>query len=319
MDGSLNVPGGAGGTERYKRMFCPVGQGFMVQGTANGNAQMKNIYRAFVKESVANNSEFNKNSNSVSTINDHNWDEILNVARVDYTQFSKLQVPQIKIHTIINNQFTKEITMAFNPNAVDGFDTAMDAVSYETSFTNDAYFSMNNNSNDFIITTLPFDINKRIPFSLKAGSQATFKVFVGDIINFSGSDNVYLYDGSSGIYYDIKNSYFEITLQAGIYTNRFEITFKNDALSVSNNINDNIIVVQNNTNQLLTVSNPYLLDIKSVTLFDITGKLLFNKVNLGSSNSYEFSTASFSDGVYLVKIQSSDGQTKTQKIIVSPN
>ena len=68
-DGTPIPGGGATGTERYKRMFCPVGQGFMVRGTANGFAQMKNLYRAFVKESVANNSEFNRNSTSVSTLN----------------------------------------------------------------------------------------------------------------------------------------------------------------------------------------------------------------------------------------------------------
>ena len=291
----------------------------MVQGTATGEALMKNLYRTFVKEGTANNSEFNKNSNSVSTVNPDNWDAILNVAGVDYTQFSKLQIPQIKIHTIFNNQFTKEITMAFNPNTTDGFDTAMDAVSYETSYTNDAYFSMSDNSNAYIITTLPFDINKRIPFTLKAGIQSSFKVFVGDSINFTGSDNVYLYEGLTGIYYDIKNSYFETTLPTGIYTNRFEITFKNDALSIPGNATSTVMVVQNNANQLLTVLNPNLIDINTVTLFDITGKLLFNKEKVGANNSYQFSTASFSDGVYLVKIQSSDGQTKTQKIIVSSN
>jgi hypothetical protein len=318
-DGSLNVPGGTGGTERYKRMFCPVGQGFMVRGTAIGFAQMKNLYRAFVKESVANNSEFNRNSTSVSTLNPDNWDDILNVAGVDYTQFSKLQVPQIKIHTIINNQFTKEITMAFNPNTTDGFDTAMDAISYDTSLTYDAYFSINNDSNGYIITTLPFDINKRIPFTLKAGNQTAFKVFVGDIINFTGSHNVYLYDGLTGVYNDIKNSYFETTLPAGIYTNRFEITFKNDALSASNPIKEDIVVFQNNTNQLLTVSNPNLLDLKSFTLFDISGKKIFSHLNLGTNSSYAFSTAALSDGVYLAKIQCSDGKNKVQKIIVSSN
>jgi hypothetical protein len=59
------------------------------------------------------------------------------------------------------------------------------------------------------------------------------------------------------------------------------------------------------------------LDIKSVLLYDISGKQLFEKTNLGSKTNYEFSTASFSDGVYLVKIQSSDGQSIGKKIIIS--
>ena len=126
VDGTLNIGGVPTGTERYKRMFSPVGQGFMIEGTANGNAQMKNSYRVFQKEGVLNNSEFNKNSNAVSNVNGENWDEIPNVAGVDYTQFSKASVPQIKIYTTLDNQFTKEVTLAFNQNTTDGFDTAMD-------------------------------------------------------------------------------------------------------------------------------------------------------------------------------------------------
>lgn len=316
IDGSLNVTGGSTGAT-YKRMFSPVGQGFMIEGTVNGTAKMKNIYRAFVKEGVANESQFEKTSNANNAaIGVQNWDQIPNVAGVDYTQFSKAPTPQIKIHTIFNNQFTKEITMAFNPNTTDGFDTAMDVTSHDN-LTNDAYFSMVDNAKNYVITTLPFSVDKRIPFTLKAGEQASFKVFVGNTINFDNAENVYLYDGLTGIYHDIKNNFFETTLSAGVYVNRFEITFKDASLSVSNPIKESLIVTQNNGSQQLIVFNPNLMDIKAVTLFDITGKQLFAKTNLGTKTSYEFSTSSLSDAVYLVKIQSSDGQSFGQKIIVS--
>ncbi|MCF6130854.1 T9SS type A sorting domain-containing protein [Flavobacterium wongokense] len=316
IDGSPNTTGSSTGST-YKRMFAPIGQGFMIEGKVNGNAQMKNLYRVFVKEGVASNSQFEKNTTTSNTIGIQNWDEIPNVAGVDYTQFSNAPTPQIKIHTTFNNQFTKEVTMAFNPNTTDGFDNAMDVGSYEANLTNDAYFAIPNNTKNFVITTLPFDINKRIPFTFKAGEQATFKVAVGDIINFNDAENVYLYDGLTGIYHDIKNGYFETTLPAGNYTNRFEVTFRDAALSISNPIKENITVVQNNTSHQLIISNPNMMEIKAVTLFDITGKLLFNKTKLAVKGSYEYSTASYADAVYLVKIQTSDGQSFGQKIIVS--
>lgn len=316
IDGSLNTTGASSGST-YKRMFTPVGQGFMVQGKVNGNAQMKNAYRAFVKEGIANNSQFERNSNNSNVIGAQTWDNIQNVANVDYTQFSKMPTPQIKIHTVFNNLYTKEITMAFNPNTTDGFDNAMDVASFETNSTNDAYFSLAGNAKNFVITTLPFAVEKRIPFSLKASDQTSFKVYVGDIINFMGADNVYLYDGLTGIYHDIKNGAFETTLPAGTYTNRFEITFRDAALSVTNPIKENITIIQNNTTHQLTVLNPNMMDIKAVTLFDITGKMLFNRTKLGAKNSYEFPTSSYAEAVYLVKVESSDGQSIGQKIIVS--
>ena len=319
IDGSINTTGVSSGVA-YTRMFSPVGQGFMVEGRINGTAQMKNLYRAFVKEGVANNSQFERlaNANSLNAVSYENWDEIHNVAGVDYTQFSTAPTPQIKIHTIFNNQFTKEVTMAFNPNTSDGFDSAMDVSSYESNFTNDAYFSLLDDTKNFVITTLPFDVEKRVPFNLKAGNQASFRVFVGDVINFNQAQDVYLYDGLTGIYHNIKNGFFEVNLPAGNYTNRFEITFKDsNALVINNPIKASVTIVQNNTTQQLIVLNPNLLDIKSVMLFDITGKLLLNETKLNSKTSFEFSTASLPEAVYLVKIQSSDGQTTGQKIIIA--
>ena len=319
IDGSINAAGGGTGSA-YKRMFSPVGQGFMIEGKVNGTAQMKNLYRAFVKEGVASNSQFERLSNTNTSNSEvyENWEDIPNVAGVDYTQFSTAPTPQIKIHTIFNNQFTKEVTMAFNPNTTAGFDTAMDVNVYESDFTNDAYFSIADNDGRYVITTLPFTADTRVPFTLKAGNQATFKITVPTVINFSDSQNVYLYDGLTGLYQSIKDGFFEVTLPAGLYTNRFEITFKDsNALVVTNPIKENVLIVQNNTSQLLTILNPNLMEIKSVLLFDITGKLLLNKTNLGSKTSYEFTTASLPEAVYLVKIQTEDGQIVGQKIIVS--
>jgi len=312
-DGTPNTVGSSTGSERYKRMFVPIGQGFMISGTTSGYAKMKNLYRVFVKEGVSNNSQFEKNASSASINNNQNWDEIPNVAGVDYTQFSKAEVPQLKIHTIINNQFTREITLAFNPNTTDGFDTAMDASSNED-LTNDVYFPLNNVP--FVISTLPFDINKRVPITFKIGSTSTVRVFVGGVINFDGSNEVYLYDGLTGIYHDIINDFYEITLPVGDYSNRFEITFKNSALSVSNNVKESFSIIQNNTNQLLSISNPNANEVKSVVLYDVLGKLIFDKVNLGVKSIYEFSTLSLSEGIYIVKLKTNDGQSLTQKIVV---
>lgn len=319
IDGSLNTAGGSTGSA-YKRMFSPVGQGFMVRGKVNGTALMKNLYRNFVKESVATNSQFERgsNSNTSNSIGTQNWDEIQNVAGVDYTQFSSAPTPQIKIHTIFNNLYTKETTIAFNSNTTEGFDNAMDVDSYESELTDDSYFSIANSPKQFVITTLPYAIDKRIPFTLRAGNQATFKVHVDDMINFNDAENIYLYDGVTGLYSDIKNDFYEVTLPAGTYANRFEITFKNAAaLGTTNPIKENITIIQNNANHLLTVLNPNMIDLKSVMLFDITGKLLLDKTKIGSKASYEFSTSALSDAVYLVKIQSADGQATSQKIIVS--
>lgn len=314
-DGSLNTVGAASGST-YKRMFTPIGQGFMINGFADGNAVMKNIYRTFVKEGIpsSTNSQFERNSSSTNTIN---WGEIPNVAGVDYTLFLKSEVPQIKIHTIINNQFSREVTLAFNPNTTDGFDAAMDAKSSELDLPNDAYFSVDYTADKVLINTLPFAIEKRIPFTLKAFEPANFNISVGNMINFEDAENIYLYDGNTGLYHDIKNDFYQVSIPAGINANRFEITFLNPNLSSESFVTNDIKVFQNNTAQMLTISNPKLLDVASIKLYDVAGKQIMTKENLKAKEIHEFSTTTLSDGVYIVRLTTKENKNVSQKVIIS--
>jgi hypothetical protein len=274
---------------------------------------MKNSYRVFKKENVAN-SVFEKNTNATATVNGNFLTPIMSISGFDYTTVSTDEVPQIRFNTLMNSEAIKQIVLAFDNEATDGVDHAKDAKN-----PNDTALDVNFllADNDYVISVIQFDEDKRLPVSIKCTSDATFKITVANIINFDQANNIYLFDNETGLYHDIKNSEYEFSVPAGTYKDRFEITFKNTPLSVSNPIKETVVAFQNNVRQLLTVSNPNLLDIKAVTLFDISGKLLFNNVNLGARSSYEFSTASLSDGVYLVKVQSSGGQSIVQKIIIS--
>ena len=313
-DGSPNTGGGSSGVN-YKRMFSPVGQGFIIKGdVAAGTVDMKNSYRVFVKESVLNDSEFERNATN-NTDSETNWDHIPNLTGTDYTQFSKLQVPQIRIQTILNNQFTREVVLAFNPNANDGLDNAFDAPTQEVNLPTDVYFPLTTD-NQFVISTLPFDINKRIPIALKAANQSTFRVYVGNIINFDAAENIYLYDKETAIYHDIKNSFVDITLPAGNITDRFEITFLNDTLSANEVISKQLIITQNNENELLSINNPNLINLKSAYLFDITGKLIIKNEKLGANNIYSFSTSGLSESIYIVKLITEDNHEIAKKISV---
>lgn len=300
----------------YARRFCPIGQGFMIKGNASGTTvTMKNLYRVFQKENVLN-SVFERNATVSQTLNADFLPPIMSVSGFDYTTVSTAEVPQIRFNTLLNNQAIKQVVLAFDSDATDGVDHAKDAENNDVT-TLDMNFFLNDK--DYVISVIQFDENKRLPVSFKSSNNASFKITAAQIINFEQANNIYLYDKVTDLYHDIKNAEYEFVLPQGTYNNRFEITFKNDALSASNPIKKDIVVFQNNTNQLLTVSNPNLLDIKSVTLFDISGKKIFSHLNLGTNSSYALSTAALSDGVYLAKIQWGDGKNKVQKIIVSSN
>ncbi|KGO96335.1 hypothetical protein Q767_05320 [Flavobacterium enshiense DK69] len=308
----ISVGGATGGA--YKRMFTPIGQGFKIEGKADGTVQMKNSYRVFVKEDVTNNSQFERNVKEEN--GSSKWGEIQNVANVDYTQYSNKELPQIKIHTVLNNQYSREVSLAFNNQATDGYDLGMDARGPEYNLPNDAYFPLDE-TNQYVISTLPFDVYKKIPFAFKAGSQTTFKVTVGNLINFTEADNIYLHDKTTDLYYDIKNNFFEITLPAGIVKDRFEITFRNANLSTGENaLAGSLTVYQNNNTKSLNIANPQMIDLKSCAIYDVAGKSIFTKNKLGTNEEYEFPTSNLSDGVYIVRVNTNDNREMGIKVIV---
>jgi len=312
-DGSVNVipPGpGAGGT--YFRMISPIGQGFMVLGSATttGTAVMKNSYRVFKKEGVVNNSQFARKIKD-----DEFWEETPNVAGIDYTKYRKRGLPQIKIHTMLNNEFTKEMVVAFNTNATDGYDLGKDAKSPVNNLANDTYFPLDG-KNEYVISTLPFDIEKRIPIALKCNSRASFKITVGSLINFDLAENIFIHDKLTGTYHDIKNGYYDVTIDSES-KDRFEITFKNPSLTTADaEVLKSFTVFQNNETNELVISNAQLIDMKSCYVYDILGKVIFSKEKLGSNDQYVFPTNSLRDGVYIVKLKTSNNLEVSKKVIV---
>jgi hypothetical protein len=195
-------------------------------------------------------------------------------------------------------------------------DRGIDALSpVSNNLPNDVYFFLDNDK--YVIQGVSFDIAKRIPIGVKAAGNTNFKFYIPETVNFDENQMVYLYDSQDGIYHDIKNSNYEITLSAGIYNNRFELTFQGNQLENSGNIKNNFVIVQNNTTEMLTVSNPNLLNVRSVTLYDLTGKQIFEKQKLATQEIYQFSTNGLSEAVYLVELLTVDNRKISQKIIIS--
>ena len=318
--GNQGVPAGAGTV--FQRRFSPVGQGFMVFGTAAGNVTMQNAFRVFVKEGVVNQSQFARTGEVASTdVYDPNsefFPEIPNVAGTDYTQIRKGTAPYIRIHAMYNNGGVRPTTIAFLDTATDGFDYGADGRS-PSGETAEFYYVLNDVPHEYVATAVQFDIDKRIPVGFRCTASTNFKLQVKDVVDFDDNQPVYLHDKQTGIYYDIKNGIFDMVMPAGDNRTRYEITFKNtdDVLSNPTEVADAFTVFQNNENGMLTIYNTLNKDITALMMYDVTGKLVMNKTNLGKAVSYEFSTLALSDGVYVVKTKTIDNLDVSKKVIIS--
>lgn len=308
-DGSGTQLGSVGTGNMYERRFCPVGQGFMIEGAAGGTVTMSNNFRVYIKEGFF--SDFNRNANAS---NDGFLSEIQSVSGFDYTTVSTAPAPQIRFNTLLNNTGVKQTTLVMIDGASDGAELGMDAKSPDTADI-DMYFVIDNAQ--YVISVIDFDVNKKVPVGFKTNIPATFRMRIAEMINFEDAENVYLHDKETNVYHDIKNADYEFNIPAGTLDNRYEITFVTDsALGVPELAADTFDVFQNNDRQVLTVANPKHINIKSVSLYDIGGKLIFSKAKLGAKDNYEFSTAGISEAVYIVKVMTDDSQQFGKKISV---
>lgn len=278
----------------FERKYAPIGQGFMIEGRVAGNVQMKNSYRVFVKEGAANESQFEKRANT----------------KTSKTISTR---PKIRFNTLLDNGPISQMILVFDPLSTDGVDRAMDAASPNDGPANN-YFVIDND--EYIIQVMPFDIDKKIPIGFRNYAEANYKITVNEMLNIPEVTEVYLHDKTTDLYHDIKNSFYDLTLPAGTYDTRYEITFKNGTLGVVEAENKDFVVRQDNANKSLVISNPLQLNLFTCSLYDVVGRLIFTKTKLGTDAAYTFSTSDLSNGIYIVKLSTNEKTGMGQKIIV---
>ena len=324
-DGSGNPVGvPTNPNNNYERRFCPVGQGFNIKGATGiiGTqfVTMSDAFRVFQKEGAANYSQFERtaNSDSEKVVNDTNTagflPEIPSVSGFDYTTVSTAEVPQMRFNGMINNQGVRQTTLVLMPGASDGVEHAMEAESID-GFSKDYYFYLGDDK-QYVINVIEFNINKKIPLGFKNNATTNFKLTLNEMINFE-TPEVYVHDKINDTYTDILNGIFEVNLPAGVNNDQYEITFTNSTLAVNNNTTSNFTVFQNNDKELLNIANPNKIEINNIILYDVVGKVIFDKKETSAKDSYQFSTSTYSDGVYIVKIISKDNKEFSQKVIIS--
>ncbi len=200
------------------------------------------------------------------------------------------------------------------PGALDGVEHGMEAESVD-GYSKDYYFYLGDDK-QYIIDVIEFTINKKVPLGFKNNTATNFKLTLKEMINFE-TPEVYVHDKINDTYTDILNGIFEVNLPAGVNNDQYEITFTNSTLAVNNNNISNFTVFQNNDKELLNVANPNKIEINNIILYDVVGKVIFDKKETSAKDSYQFSTSTYSDGVYIVKIVSKDNKEFSQKVIIS--
>lgn len=306
-DGSINVVGAPRPLGNTPKRYIPIGQGFMVEGTATGTVRAKNSHRVYVKESAPNSEFFktiNTKENAKNILTNNGYSEVPD----DYKRF--------RLNVDFNDAYTRQLVETFHTSATTGFDYGLESkINSNDILNSDAFWSHNNKS--FLAEALPFDSSLKIPLTIKVANNMPIKIRISDIQNFEGAEHIYIHDIVNDIFVDLLTHDFDINLESGNYSKRFEVTFNKTTLNNNLIASDNFNVIQNNLLSRITISNPNSQLINSFQLYEVSGKLVINENLKSNETSYSYSSKSLSDGVYIAKINLNDYQSFSKKIVIS--
>lgn len=295
---------------KIARRYIPIGQGFMIEGVSTGNVTYTNAQRVYYKQSGADSYFFRSNNSDTqaTTVVETEYNEYgLNIVPEDFKRF------RINVDFVDVESYTRQLLMNFHHTATDGFDYGLEAKG-KLSEHSDAHWVLDNDP--YFIQAFDFNTELRIPLVVNAKHDQPLRFRIFDIQNFDESQPIYIHDIHANLYVDLRAQNYEINLPAGNYTDRFEITFSQEALAVPDIAVSDFDVFQDNVQSQLTVLNPKNINIKNVRLFDTAGKMVFGSLPLGNAPAYHFPTKTLSEGVYVATITLSDNHVISKKVIV---
>ena len=147
--------------------------------------------------------------------------------------------------------------------------------------------------------------------STTANSQLVISLSKAEGV-FELDQKIYLHDKDLSVYHNLRLSPYTFTGNANT-DNRFEIVYKNpnevDEVIEENTIHGIVASIKNNT---LSVTAD--LDIKNIVLYDILGKVVFEKEILNNTSQYN-TDVNVSAGIYIAKVTLANNTIETKKII----
>ncbi len=303
-----SVFGATSSISGVNRRFTPIGQGFMITRPESagfvlgdtGNVEFNNGQRIFYKESDGNLSFF-ANAPGSSTNNTAGNGEL----------------PKIRFNATVNDLYVRELVLQFHPTVTMNYDYSWEGRVDNNKQVNDVYMPVS--GNDLIINSIPFSVDKVVPLTFEVTSNSIFEFSIKELENFD-TPFIFLEDTRTGMVYNLKSGTATLQLPVGLIDDRFQIVFQEPVtLSHSDTaaLQDQFSVIQNNNLGQLTIFNASQKDVSNIALYDLGGKLIFDKTENNNNSNFIYQTDQLSTGIYIVRITTLDSEQVAVKVSVS--
>ena len=312
--------------DQVERRFAPIAQGFMINGdlgTGTTTATFRNSHRLYRVEGLANFSQFR--SSNGNTVNSPSTDP----SEITIETAQDNRIPQMRINAYMNESHMRQLVLAFSDDATDNYDRGFEGLS-PMDASSEAFFPIGDGTdtsplNPYVIQALPFEEEKRVPLTFELSEPTSIVVTAVEEVRLN--TQAYLFDSQARTWKQITGGRTaNVQLDTGKYAGRFFIVFRDhdedgrQGNTAAGELREQVLTTvgffQNNPAQQLEVTNPEGYNIKMANVFDMSGKLVINESNVGDSTKFTFPTGNLSDGIYLVKLTTSEDIVINYKVSI---
>ncbi len=314
----VGIEGGNNGNQdgtKIPTRYLPVSQGFMVEILADGDVVFNNGQRVFVKEIDADGSYDNGSVFFREAVDSQNSTESDEVS-VE-TEEEIMQRIRLEFNSVDGPQTKRELLLGFSNQTSDEFDYGFEAKNLESN--NDDLSLLMGEDKYTIQAYSNITDDKVVSLALQASGEYNYTVSLTDTDYISEDQKIYLRDNLTNTYHNLREGAYQFLSQGGEFNDRLEIVFQTeeDALSVSENLEENLQIYYAMGRNKIVVLNPEKENIESVKMINMLGQELPVANQVYHETYSEYRLNNISAGAYVVVLSVKNKGVVTKKIIIN--
>lgn len=160
---------------------------------------------------------------------------------------------------------------------------------------------------------LPFEDTDQIPLGYRSTIEGEFTIAIDHTEGLFDNQTIYLEDKTTGIIHNLGISNYTFITQTGTFSERFVLRYTNKTLGTEdfNSLQNGLLVsIKNKTIDVLSSEE----NIREVIVFDITGKIVYNKKKVGNKE-LQIQNLPSGNQVLLVKVTLENEKIITNKVV----
>jgi hypothetical protein len=176
------------------------------------------------------------------------------------------------------------------------------------------FYSINENMKLIVQgRALPFVETDVVPLGYKSTIAGEFTISIDHAIGDLSTDAIYLEDKATGIIHDLRNSNYTFITAIGTFENRFVLRYTNKTLAINDFKDAEQNVLVSVKDKVIKVTSTTEI-INNVSIFDVTGKLLYSKTGVGSTE-LQISNLQSENQLLVIKVSLENEGVSTSKIV----